>query len=44
MVFQYLKGAYRERQTFYMDIDRIRGNSFKLKEERLRLYVKSIDS
>jgi len=41
--FQYLKGVYKKEVDSLFtrsDIDRIKGNGFKLKEERFRLVVR----
>jgi len=41
--FQYLKGAYKQERAQLLkpsDSDRTRGDGFKLKEGRLRLYVR----
>mgnify|MGYP001855940669 CR=1 FL=1 len=43
MIFQYLKGAYKQEvdQLFtQVDSDRTRGNGFKMKEGRFRLDVR----
>jgi len=38
--FQYLKGAYQqEDEQLFKQVDRTRGNTFKLKKWRFRLYV-----